>query len=916
MPSLRPVDFEPKDLPLREDVSLLGGLVGDVLREQGGDELFEAVESARLRAIECREREEGIGPLAEVIGSPTVDRAADLVRAFSTYFEVVNLAERCHRIRRRRDYLRQGISQSGGLEALFLELADGGVELKTVADWLATVRIEPVFTAHPTESTRRVLLEKEQNIGRLLVERQGGTLTPPEERANLARIKEAVTSGWQTLEHPEARPTVADEREHVLFYVLDVLYRVVPPFYEEVGYSLDQAFGSGAGVKAAPSQMFRFASWVGGDMDGNPNVSAATIEASLKRQRELIVARYDAELAGLLSHLTQSSERVGVSQAVSDAIASYSREFARIAQAIGPRHRGMPYRLLVSLMRERLAATLRDELRGYGDAERFVEDLRLIAQSLEENRGAEAGLFAVRRAIRRVQTFGFHLVTLDVRQDTQVHREALAELLDDPQWPDRSAGERIERLTELLGNEATLQGSPGRGGAAARSVLAVFETIARCQETFGPRAVGPYIISMASDVDDVLSVLLLARWAGLGSHQGDVPLDIAPLFETVGDLESASRVVRAPAGDPIYASHLERRGSRQVVMIGYSDSSKDGGIVASRWALQEAQSQIVDAARDTGIRIELFHGRGGTVGRGGGKTHQAVLAAPAGSVGGRLRLTEQGEVIDEKYGLRGIALRSLERLAASVTSVVARDEGGYRDSGWTAAAVSPPAEWLEAMATLASSSRDHYRAMVYAGDGFIEYFRTATPIDVIERMSIGSRPPSRRSGRGVENLRAIPWVFSWTQNRQTIPGWFGLGTGIASAVAAHGEALVSQMALEWPFFGTLLQDAEMAVAKSDMRIGQLYARLAPEGRWYDHIVDEFERTVTWILRLRRKDTLLEDDPTLRRAIRLRNPYVDPMSCLQVDLLERWRAGERRDEELLRALLATINGIARGLQNTG
>jgi len=882
--------------------------VGEVIREQGGDTLFDKVEGARVAAIRRREGEpEAEGELQTLVGALSPRDAGELVRGFATYFEVVNLAERVNRIRRGRDYLRAGRApQEGTLDDTVRRLAAGGLGPRDVRALLPRLLFEPVFTAHPTEATRRTLLEKEQVIGRLLVERLDPSLTPAEERAALARIREQITVGWQTEAYPAQRPTVLDELEHVLFFLTDVVYRVVPPFYEALEDALAAVFGA-AGAEIPVPPVLRFASWVGGDMDGNPNVTAETVRAALARHRALVLERYYRETLELARRLSQSSSRVAVDDAVLRRVEEYASGFPAALDAVPPRHRDMPYRVLLRLMAARLQATSRDEGSGYPSAAEFADDLQRIATSLANHRGALAGLFSVRRLVRRLETFGFHLATLDVRQDAHVHRAVVGRLLGDPSWPERSAAERAIRLRRAIERGEPPACPPPPDADAERS-LAVFRAIAECRTRYGAHAIGPYIISMAHGVDDVLTVLLLARWGGLAEADGAVPLDVAPLFETLDDLRDAPDVLRCLLEDDLYRAHLRFRGNRQVVMLGYSDSNKDGGIAASRWAVQRAQAALVATLEPAGIDLTIFHGRGGTVSRGGGKLTRAVLSAPRGSVRGRLRVTEQGEVISANYGLRGIALRTLEQAVGAVAVA-------------TALPPNPDArapQWEALMDDIAATSHAAYRALAYDDARFVQYFRLATPIDVIERMPMGSRPPARRSGSGIEQLRAIPWVFAWTQSRSVLPGWFGLGTALERAVARHGEEAVAEVLRHWPFLKALVDDVEMVLAKADIGIAARYARLAGalEPVFFPVIEAEFDRTVGLVLRLKGTTALLDEDPVVQRAIRLRNPYVDPMSLLQVDLLARWRAAGRADDELFGALLATVRGIAQGLQNTG
>ncbi|HKW42367.1 MAG TPA: phosphoenolpyruvate carboxylase, partial [Gemmatimonadales bacterium] len=888
--------FTEKDAALRDDVRTLGALVGDVIREQGGEALFQRVEAARVAAI--RRREEGgeaevDAGLQAAVGGLEPRDAGELVHGFATYFNAVNLAERIHRIRRGRDYLRASGSgappQEGSLEDTVRRLASAGLGPADMGALLQRLLFEPVFTAHPTEATRRTLLEKQQTIGRLLVRRLDPSLTPAEERATLGRIREEITVAWQTEAQFIARPTVLDELEHILFFLTDVVYRVVPPFYEALGDALATVYGTAGGAIPVPP-MLRFASWVGGDMDGNPNVTADTIRAALARHRMLVLERYQREALELAQRLTQSVSRVGVDEAVTRRSADYAACFPAAFAAVPGRYHDMPYRVFFHLIAARISATQRDEAHGYGSAEELAGDLRLVSRSLLEHRGEHAGLFSVRRLVWRVETFGFHLATLDVRQDALVHRTVAGRLLGDGGWLERSGADRAARVARAIASGEPPVAPPDED---ATRTLAVFRAIAECRARYGPHAIGPYIISMTQGADDVLTVLLLARWAGLGPHP--VPLDVAPLFETDDDLKSAPQVMAALLADAVYRAHLEARDRHQIVMIGYSDSNKDAGIAASRWALQRAQATLVGALQPAGIDLTIFHGRGGTVSRGGGKLTRAVQAAPPGSVRGRLRITEQGEAISASYGLRGIALRTLEQAVGAVA---------------LATALSPTPDdrsphWDVLMEEIASSSHAVYRALVYDDPRFVEYFRLATPIDVIERMPIGSRPPARRSGTGIQQLRAIPWVFAWTQSRHVLPGWYGIGTALERAVARHGEAAIAEMLRDWPFLRALVDDVEMVLAKADIAIAARYAKLAGplEAMFFPAIRAEFERTVACVLRLKGTGALLDGDPVLQRSIRLRNPYVDPMSLLQVELLARWRGAGRPDDDLFGALLA-------------
>lgn len=915
---LREVRFAATDARLREDVKMLGALVGEILAEQRGPDFLDTVERLRRAAIRRREADAPVESLAHEFDAMDPARASDLVRAFATYFQAVNVAERVHRIRRRREHEREGDgAQPGGLRAVIGALAAEGVGAAEVAALLPRLRIEPVFTAHPTEAVRRALLEKERQIVASLVEDIDRMRTPAERAADRERIRVALTASWQTADTPPARPSVGDELEHVGYYLTDVLYRVLPVFCESLESALREHLPqalTGAADGADPlGAVLGFGTWVGGDMDGNPNVGADTIAVTLATQRARVLRAYRRDLESLAGLLTQSPERVGIDAAVAARIEHHGALLPDPG-ALRARDADMPYRNLLTLMQRRLDATLDDAPHGYADADEFVDDLALVERSLRANGGAHAGAFAVRRLHRRARCFGFHLATLDLRQDSAMHDAALAVLLADAVWVGRDAETRTRRLHALLEH-----GTPSRPEASsaepASSTLAVFRTVAQSRERYGTRAFGPYIVSMSRSAADALAVLALARIAGC-VEDGQVPLDVAPLFETVDDLATAPATVRALLDDAHYRAHLTARGNRQVVMLGYSDSAKDGGLLASRWALQRAQVELTRLAHEAGVRIVFFHGRGGSISRGGGKTGRAVLAAPRGSVDGTLRLTEQGEVIHRKYGIRTLALRNLEQAAGAVLRASLRPRPPEpREAGWRAIAD-----------RLAADSRAHYRALVHEDPLFPAYFRLATPIDVIERLRISSRPSKRPSGAGtpgVQSLRAIPWVFAWAQNRSGLTAWYGVGTALQAALERHGLDALADMAHDWPFFGTLVDDVEMVLAKSDPRIFERYSQLAcdaAEGdlhaRFHPRIAAEFERTRTAVLAIKRADELLDGDRRLRQSIRLRNPYVDPISLLQVDLLARWRADGSPDDARLRALVATVNGIAAGIQNTG
>jgi len=899
--------FPLKDAALRDDVHVFGSLVGEVLKDQCGPELFAAVEGDRLAAIGRRQgdAEQTVEFVVRTQGR-TPQEALALIQSFSTWFSVVNLAEKVHRVRRRRQYMNDSSTpQPGGLEECFTRLRARGLTLPQVVDLLGRLRIEPVFTPHPTESTRRTLLRQRQRIARLLISRLDPSLTPGERRSIIERVRTELTTGWQTAGSSRERLSVADEREHVLFFLVEVIYEVIPGFYEEVEAALVAAFGEAAARVRVPEMLF-FGSWVGGDMDGHPDVHAKTIRESCARHHQLIVNRYFLETQTLAERLSQSGSRVEVSPEITARIEQYRSLVPAARTATPASHDRMPYRVFLGQVAERLRATYEGRAGHYERVEQLVADLELIAGSLSAHRGEYAGLFHVRRMLRRVRTFGFHLATLDVRQHADVHREIVGRALEEDHWAERTPEERRLRLGAALSRDE----SPVAAlDAAAKRALWVFEAMEFCSHRYGPEAIGSYVVSMAGDVDDVLSVLLLAQWAGLADGpDGALPLDVAPLFESVASLENAGPIVERLLSDPVYRAHLQARGDRQVVMIGYSDSNKSVGIVASRCLLRRAQAAMVAACQAAGVELLVFHGRGGSVSVGGGRTEGLVRSAPPGAIVGRLRVTEQGESVNERYGLRPIALRSFERGVHSVALAAAGQP----------AHAAPDPRWTEALAVLAAESRRAYRALVHEDPSFVEYFQSVTPVDVIERMQIGSRPVTRSAGGGIEALRAIPWMFAWSQSRHMLPGWFGVGSGIGALAQRFGPELLGEMYARWPFIATLLDDVEVVLAKADMGIAEFYGQLArPEHeRIAGAIRREFDLAVEHLLAVKGCARLLDSEPTLQRSIRLRNPYVDPIHLMQVDLLQRWRESGREDREVFDALVASVNGIAQGLQGSG
>ncbi|HXW74258.1 MAG TPA: phosphoenolpyruvate carboxylase [Steroidobacteraceae bacterium] len=904
------IHFPSRHEPLRDDVHALGALVGEILREQGGQQLFDLVELDRIAAIGARGGSDAARTeLAACVRDRPPALARDLVRAFSAWFQAVNLAEQVHRIRRRREYFVNDSqrSQPGGVEDAVTGLKARGLTAAAVLELIGSLCIEPVFAPHSIEASRRTLLRKQQRIAQRLLERLDPSLTPNEARNVWNNIRMELTTAWQTEEMPRERLTVADEREQILFYLVEILYRVVPAFYEEVAQALEKVYGLAAGTTRIPS-ILHFGSWAGGDMDGNPDVHAKTIRETLARHQQVIVNRYFTECQELAQRLSQSASRVGASAELTKRLEEYMRLLPG-ARAITPaRHDRMPYRVFLAQIGERLRSVYEGRASGYENARQFRDDLALIAASLKANKGVNAGLFYVERLLRRIDAFGFHLATLDVRQHASVLHQVIAQGFDDAQWPSRSSRERHDLLTKALERD---RGPVVELDALGRRTLAVFDAIVQGRYRYGPEAIGYFIVSGASGADDVLAALLLARWAAAyDKGTGEVALDIAPQFESAAALDGCGETMRELLADPLYRRHLEAHGRRQCVLIGYSDSNKESGPCASRVTIHKAQHELARVLGAAGERHVLFHARGASVARGGGRIESIVRAAPAGAVDGVLRIREQGATIRQGYGLRPIAMRTLERAfnALSLSTAAVRRAELPPDA---------PA-WLEMAACLAHESRAAYRALVYEEPQFYEFFQAVTPIDVIEHMQIGARSVHRAAGAGVAGLLPVPWVFAWAQTRYMIPGWYGAGSALAAVVARFGLPQLRAVSAEWFFLRNLIDDIETMLARADLDIAHYYDVLAPgELRGYgDRIRAEYRLARAQVLAIKDSRELLDTDPTLQRSIALRNPYVDPMNLMQVDLLQRWRASGRVDRDLFEALLASVGGIAQGLQSSG
>ena len=907
------IQFPAKHLALREDVHQLGALVGEILREQGGEVLFSLVEGDRVAAIARREHPEvQDAALAQRVADRPPEVARDLVRAFSTWFRAVNLAERVHRIRRRREYFLTDSErpQPSGVEAALAVLRDQGLSAEQALALVASLRIGPVLVAHPTESARRTQLRRNQRMAGLLLDRLNPNLDPRERRQLWMRVRTELTAGWQTEDHPRNRLTVADEREHALFHLVEVLYRIVPAFYDEIGSALEKLWNLPASEVALPD-VLGFGSWVGGDMEGTPDVHAKTIRETLARQQQVIVNAYFGECQRLSQALSQSASRVPISVELARRIDEYRVLLPGARLDSQGRHDRMPYRSFFLQVAERLRHTYEGRPNRYENAAQFLADLQLVSDSLLANRGLHAGYQQVRRLVLRVRTFGFHLAMLDLRQHADVHHAVLAQGLDDPQWPQRTPAERHARLVDILQRDV---GPVAPLDALGKRVLAVFDAAVQARSRYGAAAIGYYVVSGVSGADDVLAPLVLARWAGAyDKRSGTVALDVAPMFESFESQRDCAAIIGTLLDEPVYRQHLTARGRRQCVLVGYTHGCRDTGYLASRVWAHDAQRDLAQAFAARGLEPVIFHARGGSIGRGGSRIDALVETAPPGTVNGVLRITEQGESVSQGYSLRPNAMRTLERAFGAVALATATTRSGVARGESQAA--------RQCINTLTTASQACWRSLVFDDRDFHDYFRAATPIDVIERMQIGSRTvwgPFKAGASPLQSIRTTPWVFAWSQSRCMMPGWYGAGTGLAAAVQAHGLDALRDAYASWPLVAQMLDELERMLARTDLRIAAHYDELASPAlrRFAGQLQAEHQQACEQVLQIKQATELLDGDRTLQRGIALRNPYVDPMNLMQVDLLRRWRATGREDEDLFQALLASVSGIAQGLQTTG
>lgn len=917
-----------KDAPLKEDIRLLGRLLGDVLRDQEGDAVFDIVETIRQTAVRFRRDDDPDAgeELATLLHKLTREQTISVVRAFSYFSHLANIAEDQHHNRRRRTHLLNGSApRSGSIGHALGKLREAGIGRETVDEFFRDALISPVLTAHPTEVQRKSILDAEHDIARLLAERDLPQ-TPKERHRNEQLLHARIATLWQTRMLRYSKLTVADEIENALSYYRITFLREVPALYDDIEFEVAAHYGGEP--QASHASFLQMGSWIGGDRDGNPNVNADTMRHALTRQSTTILDFYLDEVHTLGAELSASTLLVKVTSAL--------EQLADSSPDASPHRSDEPYRRALIGIYARLAATARELGVGhilrkevghaapYLDPELFAADLEVLADSLRQNHGAMLVQPRLAGLLRAARIFGFHLASLDMRQSSDIHERVLAELFAragvEADYSALSEDDKRALLLRELEQPRPLFSPYESYGDETNSELAILRCAREIRLRYGPRAIRNYIISHTETVSDLLEVLLLQKETGLMRvSSGSNDAMVIPLFETIPDLQRAAGIMDEWMAIPLVAGLIEKQGQLQEVMLGYSDSNKDGGFLTSNWELYQAELKLVDVFERRQVKLRLFHGRGGTVGRGGGPSYDAIRAQPPGTVNGQIRLTEQGEIIASKFSNPEIGRRNLELLVAATleASLAPHNAGGVG------------AERLQrfesVMAELSNRAYKAYRDLVYETPGFTDYFFEATPIAEIAELNLGSRPASRKSTRRIEDLRAIPWGFSWGQCRLLLPGWFGFASSVKGWLEeGDTEAKLEElraMYRDWPFFATLLSNMDMVLAKTDLAIASRYAGLVADvglrERIFRRIAAEHGETIRCLESITGATERLAGNPLLARSIQNRFAYLDPLNHLQVELIHRRRKlADNADPRVNRGIHLSINGVAAGLRNTG
>lgn len=917
---------------LRRDVRFLGNILGEVIIHQGGNELFEIVENIRemTKTLRASYIPEVFAQFKNTIKTLDPKIRHKVIRAFAIYFQLVNIAEQNHRIRRKRDYERSSGAniQPGSIESIIVTLKEENVTTEEVEAILDNMALELVVTAHPTEAMRNAVLSVHKRIADDMAELDNPSLTHREREHLNDKLLSEVLTLWQTDELRNRKPTVIDEVRNGLFYFDETLFDVLPTVYEELERCLRKYYPE---KDWHVPTFLKFGSWIGGDRDGNPSVVSSVTWETLVRHRQIAVKKYKQTLKKWIKLFSFSKTMVDIPEALFASIKEDERNFRDYAE-VRPtnlwKNEREPYKIKISYMLAKLKNTLNSEtvhakLR-YQNPQQFIDELRLIDRSLKHHHANYISKTYVERCIRQAELFGFHMATLDIRQHSKEHEYAINEILAKMKIVDDYSAlnedEKVELLTELLEDPRPFTSPYETYTEATQECLDVFRTIFAAKKEFGRDCINSYLISMTQGVSDILEVAVLSKETGLFRKKGNgFAIQAVPLFETIEDLHAAPAIIHKLFSIPVYRESIQDFDDVYEIMLGYSDSNKDGGMITANWELRIALLEITKVAKQFGIKIKFFHGRGGALGRGGLPLNHSILAQPPSTIGGGIKITEQGEVLSSRYSMQGIAYRSLEQATCALikASYMAKMKQDDLENG--------NAYWEEVTKGISEHALKKYQDLVFRDPDFLTFFKESTPLPEIGELNIGSRPTKRRNSDRFEDLRAIPWVFSWTQSRYLMPAWYGAGTGLQSFYQDDENNLqvLQTMYQQWSFFRMIIDSLQMALSKADLTIAKHYSEMIKDEtirqRIFQYIEDEYELTKRLILLITKQEDILDNVPVIQESIRLRNPYVDPLSYLQVHLVSELRAVRERGEDdlnLLREVLLTINGIAAGLRNTG
>jgi phosphoenolpyruvate carboxylase len=909
-------------LPLRREVKMLGNFLGEILIHQGGLELLDKVEKIRemCKTLRVETHQATYDALKLEISNLSPSMRKQVIRAFTVYFHLINAAEQNHRIRRRREYqLTSEVKvQPDSIESAILSLQENQISAQIIQNVLDTLSLELIITAHPTESTKRSILEIQVRISDILKSLDHPQLSKRERKKLEEHLYNEVAILWQTDELRLKKPTVMDEVKNGLYYFDQTLFDVLPEIHQEVEDALTEYYPE---QQWKVPHFLRFGSWIGGDRDGNPNVTPEITWQTLNRQRKLVLEKYKTALTNLAKKFSHATTRVEVNAELLISLEEEEKKYL-IEEQKWP-IKAEVYRRKLAIMIERVKQVGKSEV-GYTHSEELLQDLLMIQRSTILHHPIGHELKTLKKLIRQVQIFGFHLATLDIRNHSGEHEAAIAEILSKvgitSQYSDLKESEKMDLLQSILKDPRPLLLLHEDYSKETQEMLQVFQLIRKAHKEFGKRSIYVYLVSMTQSASDLLEVLVLAKEAGVYRLHADgtveTDLNVAPLLETIDDLIAGPNIMETLFKIPLYRYHLQTLGGQQEIMLGYSDGSKDGGTLTANWKLYKAQMEIHEMAAKYQINLKFFHGRGGSLGRGGGTLQRSLLSQPAETLGNGVKITEQGEVLSSRYLLEEIAYRSLEQatstLMKAATHVLKESEQGH---------VRDP-RWVMALEDISAVALTKYQSLVFKDPDFLTYFNQATPLKELADLNIGSRPMSRKNSEKFENLRAIPWVFAWTQSRQLLPAWYAAGTGLEEYASKSEEnrKILQEMYEKWPFFRSTIDNLQMALMKADITTAKEYTELVQDkdiaDRIFNNIVEEFNKTKNILLVITNDEELLDQTPNIRDSVFRRNPYVDPLNFIQVSLIKELRKTENPDDELLTQVLLTISGIAAGLRNTG